>query len=322
MTAELLRRAFDRRSTLLADGRTNAFRVVNSRGDGLPDVTVDWFDEVAVLSLYRSVQREEEQALAHALVTAVGARAVYLKRRPREARTAARRSREELAPDRPLAGEHVAECVVKESGLSFRILPGDGLAVGLYLDMRDTREWLRARVGGKSVLNCFAYTCAFGVYARAGGARRVVNVDLSRRALDWGEENVRLNGGEPERRDHIAGDVFDWLRRFGKKQERFDVVILDPPSFSTSEGRAFSAKRDYSKLVESASCVVASQGMLIACCNLEDLRADAFEGQLRRGLERAGRRGRVVEKIGPSPIDFPEHPGEPAALKVRVLLLD
>ena len=322
MSAELLQRAFARRSILLADGSTTAVRAVNSRADDLPQVTVDWFDGVAVLSLYRAMSLEEEHALAQALVTGVGARAVYLKRRPREARTAARSSRDELAPAQPMAGEHVPELVVKECGLSFRIRPADGLAVGLYLDMRDTREWFRAQVAAKTVLNCFAYTCAFSVYAQVGGAARVVNVDLSRRVLDWGEENLRLNGGQPQRRDHIAGDVFDWVRRFGRKGERFDVVILDPPSFSTSEGRAFSAKRDYSKLVASASPAIAPRGMLVACCNLEDLGGDAFEAQIRRGLDGVGRRGRVVKRLGPSPIDFPEHPDEPAALKVRAVLLD
>jgi 23S rRNA (cytosine1962-C5)-methyltransferase len=322
VNAKLLQRAFARRSVLLADGRTTAVRAVNSRGDGLPDVTVDWFDGVAVLSLYRAIPSAEERALAEALVSGVGARSVYLKRRPREARVVAQAAREHLAPPLPLAGEHVPELLVKENGLSFRVRPSDGLAVGLYLDMRDAREWLRAHVAGKTVLNCFAYTCAFGVCAHAGGAARVVNLDLSRRALDRGEENLRLNGGKPERRDHIAGDVFEWLGRFAKKEERFDAVILDPPSFSTSQGRAFSAQRDYSKLVASASPIVSEGGTLLACCNLEDLGAEDFEVHVRRGLERAGRGGRVVQRLGPSPVDFPAHPGESAALKVRVLELE
>ena len=322
MNAQLLRRAFDRRSSLLADRTTNAVRIVNSLGDGLPEVTVDWFDGVAVLSVYRPLPLDEEYALAETLVSAIGARSVYLKRRPREARTAGRRSRDDLAPSRPLAGEHFPELVAKENGLSFRVLPADGLAVGLYLDMRDTRTWLRGHVAGKTVLNCFAYTCAFGIYAHAGSAERVVNVDLSRRVLGWGEDNLRLNGGQPQRRDYIAGDVFDWLRRFAKKGERFDVVVLDPPSFSTSEGRAFSAKRDYFKLVAAASPLVAARGMLVACCNLEDLRAESFEAQVRRGLEQSGRRGRIVERLGPSRIDFPAHPDEPPALKVAVVSLD
>src|SRR5690606_23072127 len=111
------------------------------------------------------------------------------------------------------------------NGLRFIICPGQGLSVGLYLDMRDGRQWVRGQVAGRTVLNCFAYTCAFGVYSHAGGAARVVNLDLSRRVLDWGEENLRRNGVEPRRIDHIAGDTFDWLGRFQKKGEQFDCVI-------------------------------------------------------------------------------------------------
>lgn len=322
VNTESLQRAFARRAILLADRHTTAVRAVNGRGDGFRDVTVDWFDGVAVMSLYRAVPADEERALAEALVAAWGARAVYVKRRPREARAVAQRDREQLAPPTPLAGEQVLELVVKENGLSFRIRPGEGLAVGLYLDMRDTREWLRAHVAGRTVLNCFAYTCGFGVYAHAGGAARVVNLDLSRRVLDWGEENLRLNGHQPRRRDHIAGEVSDWLQRFARKEERFEVVILDPPSFSTSEAGPFSAKRDYPKLVAAAAPLLAAGGRLVACSNLEDLPSTRFEAQIRQGLVRAARRGRVLERLGPSPIDFPAHRDEPPGLQVRVLELE
>ena len=321
MKLELLERALARRSSLLRDGRTTAVRAVNARADRLPDVTVDWFDGVAVLSLYTAFPENEERALAGGLAARIGARSVYLKRRPREARLTTKTNPERLAPPWPLAGESTEELVAKENGLSFRIRPADGLAVGLYLDMRDTRQWLRSRVRGRSVLNCFAYTCAFGVYSHDGGAARVVNVDLSRRVLDWGEQNLRLNGGVPARSDHLAGDVFEWLRRFARRGERFDVVILDPPSFSTRKGGVFSANRDYPTLVDAAAPVVAQTGWLVACCNLEDLPGKRFEALIRRGLERAGRRGRLLERLGPSAIDFPAHAAEPAALKVRVFEL-
>ena len=316
--SDLLRHAFDRRAPLLQTRETTAYRVLNARGDGVPDVTVDWFDGVAVLSLYRSFEASEEQAMADAIAQTLGARAVYLKRRPREARVVANVAKDEVAPPAPLTGSPIEELIAHENGRAFVIRPGQGLSVGLYLDMRDTRAWLAERIAGKTLLNTFAYTCAFGVYAATAGAKRAVNLDLSRRVLDWGEENLTQNGLVPDRRDHIAGDTFEWLRRFEKKSEAFDVVVLDPPSFSTSKQGRFSAARDYPKLVAAAAPVVTSKGLLIACCNLEELPGARFEAQVRDGLQQAGRRGRLVERLGPSRIDFPEAPDEPAGLKVRV----
>ena len=319
MSPELVQRAFQRRAGLFASGQTTCARVVHDAADGAPDVTVDWFDGVAVMSLYRSFTPDEEQQRVQAVATALTPRAIYLKRRPREARVVATTERDVLSPPLPVHGEPVDHVDVRESGLLFRIRPGQGLAVGLYLDMRETRMWLRQRVHGRTVLNCFAYTCAFGVYAHAGGARRAVNLDLSRRVLEQGEENLALNGVPPDRRDHIAGDVFDWLGRFTKKGETFDVIVLDPPGFSTSRTGAFSAKRDYAKLVERAAPVLSPGGTLLACCNVADLEGPRFEAMVHKGLAAAGRSGQVIERLHPSEVDFPPHPSSPTDLKVVAL---
>lgn len=318
MSDAALRRALDRRGKLLADGSTTAVRWVNARADTMPDVTVDLFGRVAVLSLYRSFSDHEERALADAVLRTGPIDAVYLKRRPREARVAATVAKADLAPEAPIAGVRADQIIVLENGLSFIIRPGQGLSVGLYLDMRDTRQWLRERVSGASVLNTFAYTCAFGVYAHAGAAQRVVNLDLSRRVLEWGEENLTQNGESPDRKDHLAGDTFEWLKRFGKKEATFDVVVLDPPSFSSGRAGRFSAQKDYPKLVAAAAPIVTRGGLLVACTNLEELPGHRFEAMIDRGVQQAGRRGKLVERLGPSPIDFPATPEEPAALKVRV----
>lgn len=316
-----MKEAWARRAPLREEGTTTAFRVLNSQGDGTPDVTVDWFEDVAVLSHYRTFSADEETSQAQVLTDTLSARAVYLKRRPREARVVANTAKDQVAPEVPIAGEPVTSLVARENGAKFLIRPGQGLSVGLYLDMRDTRAWVSRNVRGRSVLNCFSYTCGFGVLAHQGGARRAVNLDLSRRVLDWGEENLALNGWTSERRDHIAGDTFDWLQRFARKGEQFDCVILDPPSFSTSPKGRFSAVRDYPKLVAAAAPVVAPNGHLVACCNLEALEGTRFEQWIQQGVDQAGRRGAVVERLGPSTIDFPEGPEEPPALKVRILSL-
>ncbi len=286
---------------------TDTFRLVDRA-----DYTADLFGTVAVLSLYRPFSPEEEAALGQQVAALAKVRAVYLKRRPRQAHREASRSPEEVAPSKPLWGEHTESLEVHEAGARFEIRPGNGLSVGLYLDARDARAWVRAHAQGRTVLNLFAYTCGFAVAALLGGAARAVNVDLSRKVLDWGERNLKLNGLQPNRKDFIAGDCFGWLSRFAKKGEQFEMVVVDPPSFSSTSGRRFRAETDYPQLIEAAQQVLAPGGTLLACCNLEGLDAEAFERQVGAGL---GGRGKKQAAFGASSIDF----AQPSALKVVAL---
>jgi 23S rRNA (cytosine1962-C5)-methyltransferase len=319
--SERFRVAQSRRGALLSDPRTTALRLVNGAADAVPDVTVDSFAGLHVMSLYRDASPAEEQALLEAAREAWAPRSLYLKRRPREARVLANTARDVVAPEAPALGEPVESLEALENGLRFLIRPAQGLSVGLYLDMRETRAWLLGQVKGLTVLNLFSYTCAFGVVATAGGAKRVLNIDTSRRVLDWGEENARLNGQPVDRYDYVAGDVFDWLGRLAKKGQVFDVVISDPPSFSTTRTTRFSAARDYPLLAEAAARVVAPGGRLVACCNLSALTARRFEAMVAEGVARTGRQGKPVLSLGPSPVDFPSSPEAPPGLKVNVLHL-
>lgn len=281
--------------------------------EDLPGITVDRFANTAILSLYRDAP--EEQQLADALLGLDGIESVYVKRRPREARRAANEKTEELAPPEPIAGAAVNELTVTELGAKFVIRPPNGLSVGLYLDARDARQVVREHAKGRTVLNTFAYTCGFGVAALLGGAKRAVNVDASRKVLDWGEENARLNGFTPDRYDFISGDTFDWLARFAKKGELFDFVILDPPGFATTKESRFTAQRDYHLLVAAASKVIAANGLLLAMCNVEQSTRD-FDAQLTRGF--GARKWNVVQRFSASAVDFKQ----PAALQCRLVELN
>ncbi len=280
--------------------------------EDLPGVTVDRFGAVAVLSLYRDAP--DEQAIADALLASEGVSAVYVKRRPREARKLANEAPELLAPPMPIAGTQVESLEVLELGARFEIRPGNGLSVGLYLDARDARAWVRREARGRRVLNTFSYTCGFGVVAQLGGAARAVNLDASRKVLDWGEANLALNGFPPERYDFISGDTFDWLARFAKKGEAFDLVILDPPGFATTRTSRFTAQRDYFRLVSEASKTVAPGGLLLAMCNVEQSDR-AFDEQWARGL--VGRAAKLVARFGASDVDF----RQPSGLKCVALEL-
>src|SRR5207302_4668350 len=129
--------------------------------------------------------------------------------------------------------------------------------------------------------------------------------DRSRKVLDWGERNLQLNGLTVDRRDFIAGDVFEWLPRLLKKGERFDVVIADPPSFATGERSTFSAARDCPKLLRLVGPLV--KQTLVACCNLSTVDVKTVE----RWVRDAGLR--AVERLA-APPDF----AQPAALKVVI----
>ena len=120
------------------------------------------------------------------------------------------------------------------------------------------------------MLNIFAYTCGFSVCAAKAGAR-TTSLDLSKRWLDWGKRNFALNQLEPAGHEFIYGDAFDWLRRLAKKERRFDVILLDPPTFSQSkESGVFQAEKDYGRLVTAALPLLKAGGVLFASTNAAD----------------------------------------------------
>lgn len=281
---------------------TDCFRLVDR-----PDHTIDVFGPVAILSLYRAFRPDEELGLARAIPKV---KAVYVKRRPAKAQGA-----EGVAPALPITGDPIDALEVKEGGATFEIRPANGLSVGLYLDARDARAFVRTHARGRAALNLFAYTCGFGVAALRGGATRAVNIDLSRKVLDWGEKNTVLNGFAAARRDFIAGDCFDWLQRFAKKGERFGLVVVDPPSFSTADGKRFRAEDDYAGLIAAVRPVLAPGALLVACCNLETWAAADFARQVSAGLEG---QGATIAAFGASAIDF----AQPSALKVVAVAMN
>ncbi len=310
-----LARALERRAPLFASADTDAFRLIHRAADGFPTLAVDRFADVLVAHVYGGgAAGRAPSALLRELAEAQKARAVYVKRRPAEASRLTEQERAEFAPAAPLLGEPVDELVARENGLQYWIRPGAGLSVGLFLDMRETRRWVRAHAAGKTALNCFAYTCGFGVAAAAGGAARVINLDVSRSALEWGRRNYALNGLAAAREDFIFGDAFDWLARFGRRGQRFDLVIVDPPAFSTTRQARFSVLRDYAELAASAARVVAPGGWLVACANAAELTLPAFHKRLRAGV--VGHPARIARATHEPELDFPVARGENPYLKV------
>ena len=172
-----------------------------------------------------------------------------------------------------------------------------------------------APLAGMELLNTFAYTCGFSVCAAKAGAR-TTSLDLSRKYLEWGKRNFALNGLSVPDHAFIAGDVFDWLRRLAKKRRQFDLIALDPPTFSQSkEHGVFQAEKDFGELVTFALPLLYPQGVLFASTNAARLTPEKFVQQITTAVS-AARRKILQQHYAPQSADFPSAiPSEPAYLK-------
>lgn len=247
----------------LASPPAEVRRLFHGRGrrwPGLEHVTVDWLQGVLLVSLFREPAADELAALDAMLRglgeapawRASGAEALLLQHRylPDSAMLA-------------LLGEVPEERVVSENGLRYLLDLGRKQNNGLFLDMRYGRQWVQARAAGQRVLNLFAYTCAFSVAAIAGGAARVVNLDMARAALSRGRDNHRLNDHDLSRVEFLGHELFKSWGRV-KKSGPYDLVIIDPPSFQKG---SFALSKDYQRILRRLPELLAPGGCVLACVN-------------------------------------------------------
>lgn len=188
-----------------------------------------------------------------------------------------------------------AEFIVRENGLRFIINPSDYLDTGLFLDHRNTRQMVRARAEGKKVLNLFAYTGSFSVYAAAGGATETLTVDLSNTYLKWADRNLALNGFSDAKHRLLQADVTDWLKE--RPTELWDLVVLDPPTFSNSKRMhgTLDIQRDHVWLLDMALKHTAPGGVVYFSTNKRGFK-----------IEKEEIRSRLIEDISAQtvPNDF------------------
>ena len=167
------------------------------------------------------------------------------------------------------------EFTVEENGLQFIINLSDYLDTGLFLDHRTTRQMVRQQSANKTILNLFAYTGSFSVYAAAGGAKEVVTVDLSKTYLDWAERNLHLNGFDDAGKYKIVhADVKQYLKTLPAGQ--FDLIIMDPPTFSNSKRMddLLDIQRDHVELINDCMATLAENGVLYFSTNLRTFKID------------------------------------------------
>jgi 23S rRNA (cytosine1962-C5)-methyltransferase len=158
---------------------------------------------------------------------------------------------------------------VEESGLKFWVNLGDFLDTGLFLDHRNTRARVREEARGKRFLNLFAYTGSFSVYAAAGGAKSTTTVDLSNRYIDWAQENLEVNALAGPQHSFVVADATRWLAEEVTRQGAYDLIVLDPPSFSTSKRMtgSFNVQRDHPRLLTDTLALLAPGGVLYFSTN-------------------------------------------------------
>jgi 23S rRNA (cytosine1962-C5)-methyltransferase len=309
------------RADILADPHTNACRVFNGAADGIDGLVIEKLGDVLVAQLHEGCLRLAEPQVRNLCASArrrLGARAVYRKIFVRD-RSAAEGTVARLHSDRtPWLGETVeAEFPVLENGIRFLVRPYDGYSVGLFLEQRDNRRRVRALAKGRAVLNAFAYTCGFSVAAALGGAAATVNVDVSKKHLEWGRRNFAANGLEPGSHLFTCSDVFDYYRRAKRQSRLFGLIILDPPTFARTRRprRVFTLPEDLERLVAGAVELLGPGGYLLLAVN--------HRGTSRQRLERAvslaaaRRRSAIVDRPG-LPADFRGARGYAKSVLARV----
>ena len=173
-------------------------------------------------------------------------------------------------------GRQADDFVVHEGGLKFLVNLQRYLDTGLFLDHRQTRTIVREMAAEKRFLNLFAYTGSFTVYAAHGGAKSSVTVDLSNTYQQWSKRNFELNGMEPEHHRLVRADVFRYLEKAKAKKERFDLIVMDPPSFSNSKmmRAILDIQRDHTHLIRGCLDILNPRGDLIFSNNLKSFRLD------------------------------------------------
>jgi 23S rRNA (cytosine1962-C5)-methyltransferase len=279
--------ALARRQPLL-DGATDAVRLIDGEGDGLPGLYLEAFADRWLVSTQAGYLAEDARSWL-----AASGRSVYWKRLDQQQK------------DSPahLCGPHQDEpFTMQENGLAYEISLQAGYSQGIFLDQRDNRRRVSA-LATASVLNTFAYTGGFSVCAASSGAA-TTTLDLSQVYLDWARRNLALNGIDTTTQHFCKGDTFHWLRRFAKQGRRFGGIILDPPTFSRDDkGKVFRVEKDYAELVALAVACLEQDGWMLCCTNCRKLPGYEFEMMVREGAQRP-----VDIEDAPMPADFTAEP--------------
>jgi 23S rRNA (cytosine1962-C5)-methyltransferase len=311
----LLVRARDQRQPLIDRPDIQAFRAFSGTADGLDGVFVDVYGSGAVLIYYegrtpRDFDPDMAAAAALEVLKPSGVEAVYLKPFAKDRSRLGGKLPDCVTAAEPAVGQPLPEAIlVSEAEWNLEIRLYDGLSTGLFIDQRESRIWVSNWVARRtvsmgltpSILNTFAYTCAFSVAAARGGGL-TTSVDVSSRYLDWGKRNFAHNAIDVNRHRFARMDTFEFFRYARRKELRYDLIILDPPSFASGSRKKkispWSSIEDYARLTSEAAALLNRNGVIFASTNTQELcRPGRLEREIVRGLKRE-----------PNWIDLPQVP--------------
>ncbi len=272
------------KSRALMKVSTNALRLVNGAGDGCPGLLIDCYYKHVHIQILEGPWVKDLPAIEKSVTDIYLLDYLIVKQRQQLEFKVVK-----------VVGQH-SKTIIEENRLKFIVDLNDGMNVGLFLDMRANRLLVGKLCKAKKVLNCFAYTCSFGVYARAHGAREVVNVDISPKILERGRANYEANQLPVGQGEFVRAESVGFLMRQVKKGNAFDVIILDPPSFARHEGTTFQVKRDLPKLVALSIAALSFGGILFVSTNCSEITHGDLERMLALGLN--GRKVKSIKRLG------------------------
>jgi 23S rRNA (cytosine1962-C5)-methyltransferase len=304
-----------------------AFRLIHAEGDGLPGFTVEVYGDYAVQYVLARGLRDWGRRLAEALVRVAEELELRCEDGAPWPRGILQKVRDKNAarPGKPVQsvvyGEEPPEAfLVEEHGVPFEVHLLAGLNVGLFTDMREHRWRLQRFSRAARTLNLFAYTGSLSVAAALGGAARVTSVDLSSGVLKWAQANFRHAGLEPERHAFEVSDVRRFLERARRAAETYDLIVVDPPTYSAARVSAWSLKNDLGDLARAVLELLAPGGVLWLSANSRALSDAELDGALEAAARGAQRPLSLLERGGlppdcPTALSFPEG----NYLKLRIL---
>ncbi|AVR34457.1 MULTISPECIES: class I SAM-dependent rRNA methyltransferase [Bacillus] len=286
-----IKSALHKRKQFYKSSDTTAFRVVNGEGDGLGGLIIDYYDGYYVVSWYSEGIYTFRDEIIAALQKVANFKGIYEKKRFDT-------KGKYIEGDDFVAGERGEfPLIVKENGVNFAVYLNDGAMVGVFLDQRNVRKQIRDKYAkGRTVLNMFSYTGAFSVFAALGGASKTTSVDLANRSLSKTIEQFSVNEVDYEAQDIIVEDVFLYFKYAAKKKMKFDMVVLDPPSFARSKKYTFSAAKDYKNLLKETIAITENNGIIVASTNCSAFDMKKFKGFIDTAFKEMNGKYKMLEE--------------------------